>query len=44
MDIEFLFVSSVGQKGKDNEDKVERGLILWLLWTFSHWDKINCYN
>lgn len=26
MDIEFLFVSSVGQKGKDNEDKFERGI------------------
>ena len=26
MDIEFLFVSSVGQKGKDNEDNVERGI------------------
>ena len=41
MDIEFLFVSGVGQKGKDNEDKVERGINSL---TFSHWDKINCYN
>lgn len=26
MDIEFLFVSGVGQKEKDNEDEVERGI------------------
>lgn len=26
MDIEFLFVSGVGQKKKDNEDEVERGI------------------